>query len=332
MFLSQSFIRTLAALSISFSLFGVDLSGSDVAAEEVKIGAWNIEWLGHPDMRGSPSKNRAQKPSDLAERIHESGVTVLALEEIGVESPETRRSDELDATFKVMKEKYDQDWKYILFAKTDYTGQEVEDFTLRGQHIGVAWQTSKATQVGEPFSIDVGTNATFGYKFWERRANAIKLSFGEGKTDIVVIPIHLKSNRNDNKEDKNFTRKQRAEEVRAFVAQLSNLKNQFKDEDIVLMGDFNFLADDDEGPKILKDNGFVDLNESDEGTTANWGKGYTSAPFDRIFVVKSQPEFEGAKQTIFRAGTSDDEIKNYRKTFSDHYMVYTEIEVGKDDD
>jgi endonuclease/exonuclease/phosphatase family metal-dependent hydrolase len=302
-------------------------------AEEITIGAWNIEWLGLPDMRGRPSTDIAQKPSDLGEWIDKAGVDVLALEEIGVESTDTRRSDELDATFEWLKENRKQDWKYVLFPKTEYTEPQ-EDFVIRGQHIGLAWRTDKATQVGEPFNIDVGANETYGYKFWERRANALKLSFGEGKSDAVFIPVHLKSNstRSTPSDDPNWTRKHRAEETRVLIEKMKSVQEATSDSDIIILGDFNFLADDDAGPTNLVEGGFIDLNQKDDGTTANWGEGYSSAPFDRIFVAKGQPEFEGTVQTIVRAGTSDDEIKAYRKRFSDHYLVTAKIKITKDDD
>ncbi len=332
---TASIFRSSRCKLRSYSLLSILVAATTLGqtiAEEVTVGAWNIEWLGYPEMRARPGKDLAQKPADLAEWINKSSVKVLALEEIGVESTETRRSDELDATFKILKDKYQQDWTYVLFAKTNYEGQELEDFTIRGQHIGLAWRTDVAKQVGEPYTVEIPPSETFGYKFWERRANGLKLSFGDGKTDVVFFPVHLKSNRNENKDDKDWTKKHRAAEAKAFIEQLSTIKSHFRDEDIVLLGDFNFLADDDEGPTIFKEGGFIDLNDSDEGTTANWGEGYTSAPFDRIMVPKNQTEFVKSKQTVLRDGASDDEIRGYRRKYSDHYMVVTEIEIGKDDD
>jgi len=303
-------------------------------AEEFRIGAWNIEWLGFPNMRGRPGKDVAQAPSDLAAYIASAQLDVLALEEIGVEKNEAPwKSSPLDQTLEELKKSHGQTWQYLLFPKADYP-KGTEDFIARGQHIGIAWRSDRVKLVGEPFSVPVGKSETYGDKFWERRANAVKLSFGEGKTDVVFVPVHLKSNRNDaNAADPLFTQKQRIAEAKAFVANLKLLKEKFKDEDIVLLGDTNFLAPDDEGPKILTDAGFVDLNASDRGTTAAWGAGYSSAPFDRIFAPTNQPEFKNSVQKIHstKNGT-DDEIKDFKKRHSDHYLVSCVIEVGNDDD
>jgi endonuclease/exonuclease/phosphatase family metal-dependent hydrolase len=302
-------------------------------AEEFRIGAWNIEWLGFPNMRGKPGKDVTQAPSDLANYIADAHLDVLALEEIGVDQDHAPwRSSPLDETLAELKKNHGQPWQYLLFPKADYP-KGTEDFITRGQHIGIAWRSDRAKLVGEPFAVPVGKNETYGNKFWERRANAVKLSFGEGKTDLVFVPVHLKSNRNDANGDESFTQKQRVAEAKVFVANLKLLKDKFKDEDIVLLGDTNFLADDDEGPRILTDAGFVDLNESDRGTTAAWGSGYSSAPFDRIFVPTNQPEFKSSAQKIHatKHGT-DDEIKDFKKRHSDHYLVSCVIEVGNDDD
>ncbi len=323
-------------LVVAFSALlasGMNLnSNRAVQAEEAIIGAWNIEWLGFPDMRGRPGKDLPQKPSDLAERIHQSKVDILALEEIGVDSTESLRSKELDKVFELLKKDHKQEWEYILFSKTAYP-EDAEEFQIRGQHIGVAWNKAKASKVGEPYSIDVGANETYGLKFWERRANAVKFSFGENKTDVVVVPAHLKSNRNDeHPEDKDWTRKHRAAEAESLVAQLAALKSHFSDEDIVLLGDFNFLKDDDEGPQAIIKAGFNDLNDADEGTTTAWGEGYSSAPFDRIFVPASQGEFKKSELKVFRSESDDDSIREHRKRYSDHYIVTCEIEIGEDDD
>ena len=313
------------------------LFGSPSKADEtqkIHIGAWNIEWLGFAEKRGKPGRDVVQSPKDLAEYIIQSKVDVLALEEIGVDEPKAPwKSKQLDSVMSELKEKHNQTWQYVLFPKTDYP-EGTEDFIVRGQHTGLAWCTSKATMVGEPFSVPLGKNETYGIKFWERRANAVKLSFGTGKSDVVFIPIHLKSNRNDvNPSDKQFTAKQREAEVQAFVDQMQALKEHFKDNDIVMLGDSNFLAPEDGASKLLTSAGLIDLNEKDVGTTAAWGEGYSSAPFDRIFVSANQPEFAKSAQTVHKTKNgTDNEIKDFKKRFSDHYLVSCIIEISNDDD
>ena len=303
-------------------------------AEDIRIGAWNIEWLGFPDKRGKPGKDVAQDPADLAGYIAQAKIDVLSLEEIGVDHDKAPwTSSHLQEILDELKSKHGQAWEYVLFAKAHYP-QGTEDFVTRGQHIGLAWRSDKAKLVGSPYSVSVGASETYGIKFWERRANAVKLSFGEGKTDVVFVPVHLKSNRNDaNPTDETFTQKQRQAETKTFADQLRVLKEHFKDEDIVLLGDTNILADEDETPRQLTDAGLVDLNHMDQGTTAAWGQGYSSAPFDRIFVPAHQPEFSKSVQWIHRTkNDTDEEIKDFKKRFSDHYLISCDIVLGNDDD
>lgn len=303
---------------------------------EIRIGAWNIEWLGFPDRRGRPGKDNPQLPEDLADYIQASGADVLALAEIGIDSDTpSLRSKELDLVVRSLQNRHQQPWEYVLFPKTDYP-DEADEYMRRGQHVGLAWRTDRASLVGTPWNIPVGSHPEFGLKFFERRAHAVKLSFGEGKTDIVFIPVHLKSNRKDDSNpDPTYTMRQREEELRAFVRFLPELRDRFQDEDIVLLGDTNILDGQDTG-KILTQSGFTDLNQDEQGTTAVWGDGstgYRTAPFDRIFVPESQSEFAQSKLMVHRTekGT-DDEIKAFRRKLSDHYLITSEIEILQDDD
>ncbi len=304
--------------------------------QEIRIGAWNIEWLGFPDRRGRPGKDNPQTSEDLADYIHSTGVDVLALEEIGVDqATEPWTSRELDSLQQVLKDRHQEPWEFVLFPKKEYA-DEMEDFIQRGQHLALAWRSDKATRVGDPFDVPIGDDPEFGVKFFERRANAVKLSFGEGKTDAVFIPIHLKSNRNDvQPNDPTYTMRQRNAELKAFVRFLPALREHFKDEDIVILGDSNIL-DGQPTSKMLTDAGFVDLNSAEEGTTAVWGDGstgYKTAPFDRIYVPAQQPEFRALDLTVHRtAGGTDDEIKEFRRKLSDHYLVSSLILIGQDDD
>jgi len=309
------------------------IDAKSFAEETLRVGAWNIEWLGFPDKRSSFGKNTPQKPTTVAEYIHECKVDILALEEIGVDSLETPyKSTQLQAVMDAMKKEYDQSWEYVLFPKTEYKS-DTEEWISRGQHCGVAWRTDKVTKEGDVYAVPVGANEKFGIKFFERRANAVKFSLGSGKTDLVVVPVHLKSNRADDKEkDPNFTAKQRQAELTAFVEQLSYLKSHFKDDDIVVLGDTNIMSGETKTAEVLVAAGFVDLNASDDGTTVAWGKSkYPSAPFDRSFVPKDQPEF---KVSTHKTHKPDDveKMKDHRRQLSDHYLVSFDLTIMNDDD
>jgi endonuclease/exonuclease/phosphatase family metal-dependent hydrolase len=181
--------------------------------------------------------------------------------------------------------------------------------------------------------VPVGKNEMFGQKFFERRANAVKFSLGSSKTDLVVIPVHLKSNRTDDKEkDPNYTAKQRQAELTSFVKNLDTLKTHFKDEDIILLGDTNIMTGETKTSGIMVNAGFMDLNEKEDGTTVAWGKSkYPSAPFDRVFVPKGQPEFN-VKTQITHKPDDVEKMKDHRRQLSDHYLVSVDVTIMSDDD
>jgi endonuclease/exonuclease/phosphatase family metal-dependent hydrolase len=324
---------SLFSFIITPTLFCLCNASFSQADETIRVGAWNIEWLGFPDKRSSFGTKTPQKPSTVAKYIHDSKVDILALEEIGIESLEKPyKSKPLQAIVDALKKEYKQDWEYILFPKTDYP-EDTEDFLVRGQHCGVAWRTDKVSQVGEVYALPIEKNEKFGQKFFERRANAVKFSLGSGKTDLVVIPVHLKSNRADDKEkDPNFTAKQRQAELTSFVSHLQALKSHFKDEDIVLLGDTNIMKGETNTSEILVNAGFLDMNASDDGTTVAWGKSkYPSAPFDRVFVPRGQPEFK-VKSQITHKPDDVEKMKDHRRQLSDHYLVSVDVVVLSDDD
>src|SRR5262245_53677378 len=76
------------------------------AAESARIGAWNIEHLGSPELRSGPAEGIAQEPADIADYIKASKVDVLALEEIDDDdgSPGTKSNKTLTKAFELLKQ------------------------------------------------------------------------------------------------------------------------------------------------------------------------------------------------------------------------------------
>jgi 5'-nucleotidase (lipoprotein e(P4) family) len=292
---------------------------ASLTADEIRLGAWNVEQLGSPDQRSEPGRNVAQKPEDLAAYIAKARVDVLALEEIGdTDGLDWRHSnDTLDQTFKLLNDQTQQAWKYLLFPKK----HEDETFQLTG----VAWNEKRVQAIGAPYRIGVIDDPADKLDPWQRQPHAVKFSAGPGQTDFVVVPLHLKSNVGGA-----ATAKQRAYEARALVRQLVALRSHFIDEDIVLLGDTNCLTHQEEALQVLTAAGFRDLNAGDTPTTYRGGP-YAPAAFDRILVPGNQPEFQASKLEVL-APPSDAEQVDHKQRLSDHFMVITTIAVTADDD
>ncbi|HEX2062613.1 MAG TPA: endonuclease/exonuclease/phosphatase family protein [Thermoanaerobaculia bacterium] len=284
--------------------------------EVVRIGAWNIEWLGAAHKRGAGNAGIPQNASDLATYIIASRVDVLGLEEITRNGPDdTNRT--MTAALKLVRQKTGNTWEHVLFDKPNGD---------RDQRIGVAWNTARARLVGDPVKIDVPNDTQGVSELWERHPHAVKFSFGEGKTDVVLVVLHMKSNRSSVPPPV----RRRELEAGTLVAALPQVRSAMDDEDVVLIGDANVLSADEIAARIFTDADFIDLNADDEGTHVSTD----TPPFDRIFVPQDD-EFEDSIQRVFDSAFRQPRqmsLKQFRRRFSDHFMIMTKVKVLEDDD
>lgn len=186
------------------------------------------------------------------------------------------------------------------------------------QLTGVIWNANRVQAEGEPYRLLMVEPQEPGLRAWDRWATAVKFGFGD-KTDLVVIPLHMKAN----VDGVDLGMSQRGVEAKMLVDQLDAVKSHFSDGDVVLLGDTNFKADEHPAAEILKDAGFRDLNDSDVTTYARGA----DAPFDRVFVL-DQPEFRFARQYVLQS-TQPERHEQY---LSDHYMIVAAVKVMADDD
>jgi hypothetical protein len=148
---------------------------------------------------------------------------------------------------------------------------------------------------------------------------------GKGKTDFLVLPLHLKANTNAS-----YAR-HRAEELDDLVRKLTDVDKFFRGEkDLIMLGDTNIQSAQEEAVAVLEDAGFKDLNKHDADTHSAKG----IQPFARIFVPRAQPEFERARMEALVEFQKRERLSffEYRQRYSDHYVVVTTLRVGDDDD
>ena len=293
---------------------GAHSSVSAESGQQIRIGAWNIEWLGSPESRSGPAKHIAQKPEALADYIKAGHVAVLAVEECAVteESP-MLQNETLRAALNQINQQTGSRWSHRLFPAR----------SGRNQNVGVCWDARAVTPIGEPILVTPAEGeSSQGKPLWSRPAWAQKFSAGDGLTDFYVIPMHLKSDY-QGKFDAH-----RAEEARELIAQLPQRISD-GDHDIIIAGDSNADTHNEPAVEALVGAGFVDLNARDTSTHVRYGA------LDRIFVPADQPEFKGRVFEVlsenYRSakGLSSEAFKKY---YSDHFMVITTIVVMPDDD
>lgn len=289
----------------------------------VHIGSWNIEHFGKED-DDNPDNQFA-----IAEHIESSGVAMLALQEIYVTDPivpgQPLTNRFLRAALDLIEEHTGERWEYEIFPNRDPTDQS--------QLCAVIWNSARVRKEGDTFAIPVAHQfmTPDGRKLgmWDRRPHAVKFSAVPGQdidvrlTDFVIIPIHMKSNVGQ-RHDVIATR---AQEARALVGALGQVSTAFGGEaDIVILGDTNCKARDEEAIQTFIQAKFADLNEDDVPTYASG----QLAPFDRIFVPwgSVRRAFQFSRQYVLRSASP----LAHDRYLSDHYMVKTSIVVRRDDD
>jgi endonuclease/exonuclease/phosphatase family metal-dependent hydrolase len=320
------------ALTLAFVCAGLlpcapDLcgQGKPSSGPVLRLGSWNIENLGSPKSRRGPGEGVLQDYRDLAKYIRSARVDLLALQEITPDGPapegfprKYRTSSVLTRTFNELNKIPGNGWKHILFPKAKPADEH--------QWTGIAWKSAKVKVVGDIVQLPVShRRSSKGSNLWDRNVHAIMFSAGPGKTDFVVMVVHLKANTTGN-----FAQ-HRQEELKELAAKLPTLARAFPGEkDLVILGDTNMLSGQEPGPRVLEQQGFKDLNKADLDT--HTAKGVQ--PFDRVFVPRDQTEFARSSLEVLSDFMKRERLsfREFRTRFSDHYMIVTEIRVMADDD
>jgi predicted extracellular nuclease len=268
----------------------------------------NIEHLG--------GGSTGQRPKAIAEHIFLASPDILVMSEIydNDQDDDTRTNEELNTAFALLNQNDLYDWDYVLLPNKDEDDES--------QLCAVAWNKKRISKVGDPLRIDV-TVSNDPHNCWDRHPHAVKLSRGNGKSDIVVIPLHMKANPGVG-QDNSDELEQREHEAELLVNQLDEVRDHFDDDDVVILGDTNALRTDEDCIQEFVAAGYEDLNERDTGTFKS------SAPFDRVLVPRGpeSEEFVFSRQYILRSA----DPAEHEQFISDHSMIVIPVRVLNDDD
>lgn len=274
----------------------------------LNLGSWNIEHF------GKAGDENSENQYAIAQHIELAGVDILALQELYVTEGD-RQNSHLRAALDLVEEHTGNIWEYEIFRNRN-AGD-------KSQLCGVAWNTSKVKKV-KTIQVPVKTSVQSNIgtlKLWDRLPHAVKFETEEGKTDLVVVSLHMKSNVGR----RNEVIRKRHEEAKTLLANLEFIENELEDEDIVFLGDTNCKNRSEGAIQEFLDNGYEDLNEDDVPT---YVKG--SAPFDRIFVPSGEDRkpFLYSRQYILRSASPH----AHDIYLSDHYIIKTMVKIRRDDD
>lgn len=306
---------------------------ADARESQLVVGAWNIEWLG-ANMR------EPQLPADIASYIAAAKVDVLAMSEISISRSNNGapRNRQLEEAFTLLNRE-GAAWQYMLFEKHPQASSPEHQWTA------LAWNARKVQVTGGPWSV-AGVDPERHEKLLGVRSTktplnrtpyALKLSAGQGRSDFLFVPLHLKANGNAPSEA------QRELEAHLIVKGLEAVRAEQDERDVILLGDTNMLSSAEPAARVFSEYGLRDCNAADQGTWLGAGTAYSDAPFDRIFVMRDQPETERTCVAMAEGEMPFDVVRPgdwvagmdalaFRQRLSDHQIVRTTIAIGPDDD
>jgi endonuclease/exonuclease/phosphatase family metal-dependent hydrolase len=268
-----------------------------LAQDWIRVASWNVDQLGREGEHSSPKA--------LAEYISIAGADVLAFQEIydndGV--TDTKTNAQLSEAFEIVNQRPGNAWEYEMLRNRR------EGDT--NQLVVISWNKERVSKEGVARRISIDRTGSE----WERHPHAIKFSAGAGKTDLVVIPLHMKA------DDEGDYSSQRKAEAELLVAKLDEVRAVTNDEDIVILGDLG--CDDSREPalEVLTNAGFTDLNARDTRTHLRAG------PLDRAFVPE---EDEFLYSRLFILAPADSTA--FENALSDHRMIIVPVRILDDDD
>lgn len=313
------------------------LHGADPAPpRDVRIGAWNIEWLGKADERSGPARGVAQSAADIADYIVFADVSILGLCEIVPEREGTRlRNRVLEEALALVEKRTGERWEYALFP-----GHPQSE-----QMIGAAWSTADATAMDAEGNVwdqredrawrvplPRSERGPTGSPLWARTPHAMRFVLGKGVTDIVLVTVHMKADYNGD-----FAA-HRAREAAVLADAWPTIAAEFAgskgpERDIVIAGDTNCVQAVEPALAEFARVGLVDLATRGGSTppATHWRDG----SMDRVLVPRDQPEFGGSRfevvsERYLRERGMDN--REFKRRLSDHFMVVTTLQTRDDDD
>ncbi|HEU6437439.1 MAG TPA: hypothetical protein VE028_08300 [Nitratidesulfovibrio sp.] len=277
-----------------------DGTAPDCAAV-IRVGAWNIEWLGTPDRR---TAGGLQTSDDIAAAIGASGVHLLALEEAAVtDGGKAMRNAVLDGAFARLNAGGAQ-WSYLLFPARvpPHSKPTVHNST---QCVGMAWDGRTLRLKRPPQAIMAMVDMTAekeldqrmrkaagpdqGIKLLARWPHLAVFDAGPGTREFGVVVLHLKASKGVT----SLAMQARTMEGELLLPGLRKQAVSNGLRDILVLGDLNTQDRTEPVLQMLADEGFIDCNPGDQPTFFG-PRGKTRKPYDRILLRGDDDAFAAA--------------------------------------
>lgn len=285
----------------SASLLAAGLAAQGQPTQELRIGTWNLEWLGIDDRGGLPPRD-ATDYQKLGDKVRSLGVAVLAVQEIGGEAPLQRVAAAAGPA-----------WRVVLGTTGGIEGKPQNVGFLYDSGTVELLQAEELVQLpreqdGVPIFNRLPVTACF-------RAKATGF-------DFRAITVHLKAGQKAQDEQK---RRLEASLLHDWIAGLQQASAE--DQDIVVLGDFNSTYGTDPQLALERGGSLQYLQPAAPTPTIM----HFPEPIDQVAVA---PGFDELGRTSFtvHGGFDGMEKDAWRKTYSDHFPVTVTITAANDTD
>ena len=274
-------------------------------ATTLKIGTWNLEFLG-----ADPKYRRDTPPRDDADYqkigayVRQLGVAALGVQEICGSAALEKVAAAAGPT-----------WRAVLGTSGQWTDGKTQ------QGVGFLYDTATMTLVHCEELLDFPSELDGVNVFHRKPVTACFRHNGTG-ADFRAVVVHLKAGRKDRDLQK---RRAEAGRLRQWIGELQTAKGE--DQDIVILGDFNSTYGDDPEQLLEQGGAMRYLEHRDASPTILW----FDTPIDQMAVAKGFTELADAS-LVAHSVSGEQARAAFRKTYSDHFAVTTELVLMGDDD
>lgn len=285
----------------------------------VRIGSWNIEWLGSDKREQPVDQSTLEAMASLI--ANDWSIDLITLQEINTALDGEYRGEHYSL----------KTWHALQQALERRGYQTIAGQSGNAQHIVMAWRRPVVSLIP---ATDLSVPDRFVINEFCRSAHLRKPLAGlfrAGHFDFWLIGIHLKAG-TGNTACNNAVREMQTADI---ARQLSSLTR--RDADILIAGDFNATARH-KTLSPLADVGFYPVSDKqtrhpDSGRFSHIGnqdkKPGSGTQLDQIMLLPtSEPEWKARSTRIYKP----DNLKQFASRFSDHLPLWTDFSTTQDDD
>ncbi len=285
----------------------------------LQVGSFNAFWLG--------AKRRWEMPLRTAEEVRRVAAWLaddLDLEVIVMQEVNTSVHGLEEGELLFTPDRYG--WLRQALAERGYRLMAGE--TGRAQRVVIAYDSDEVELLSPARELEVKSFFDFGEECQSAGRKPLAARFRAGSFDFWVVGVHLKSRRQGACSDR--IRSQQVEQTAAAIERLTAGSGEG---DVILIGDFNALADDPT-TAALRAGGFQELTRARHRARGSGGISYLVGQYksliDHVMIRRlTEAEWVARSTVIYDPGR---DLEDYVAVFSDHAPVWASFTTDRDDD